>query len=86
MGKFMLAHLQDGEYNGVRILQPETAQLMHTQSYAFDPQLSGSAHGFIESSVKGRRLIGHGGAFNGWMTTLQLIPEEHAGIYVSASS
>ena len=39
-----------------------------------------------KSTVNGQRLIGHGGAFNGWMTTLQLIPEENAGIYVSANT
>jgi CubicO group peptidase (beta-lactamase class C family) len=49
MARFMLAHLQDGSYDGGRILGPETARLMQTQSYTFDPGLPGMAHGFIES-------------------------------------
>ena len=61
MGSFMLAHLQDGEYNGARILKTETAQLMHTQSNTFDAALPGMAHGFMEAQINGRRLIGHGG-------------------------
>ena len=82
MGKFMLAHLQEGEYNGVRILEPETARLMHTQSYTFDPALPGWAHGFEESTINGRRLIGHGGNHL-FSTLLELIPEEKVGFYVS---
>jgi len=82
MGKFMLAHLGEGEYNGVRILKPETARLMHTQSYTFDPALPGWAHGFEESSINDRRLIGHGGNHL-FSTILELIPEEKVGFYAS---
>ncbi len=83
MGKFMLAHLNDGEYDGARILQPETARLMHTQSYTFDPALPGLAHGFEEQIINGRRLIGHGGDHEGFHTSLRLIPEEKVGLYVA---
>lgn len=86
MGKFMLAHLNDGEYNGARILQPETTRLMHTQSYTFDPTLPGLAHGFEEQIINGRRLIGHGGDSAGFHTSLRLIPEEKVGIYVAFNS
>ena len=82
MGKFMLAHLQEGEYKGVRILEPETASLMHTQSYTLVPALPGYAHGFEESTINGRRLIGHGGKHL-FSTLLELIPEEKTGFYVS---
>jgi hypothetical protein len=83
MARFMLAHLQDGQYNGGRILKPETARQMHAQSYTFDPALPGVAHGFLESTLNGRRLIGHGGDLHGWRSMLQLIPEEQAGMFVS---
>ena len=86
MGKFMLAHLQDGEYNGVRILQPETARLMHSQSYTFDPALTGIAHGFMEWTINGRRLIGHGGDLDGFVTEMRLIPEERVGFFVCYNS
>ena len=86
MGKFMLAHLNDGEYDGARILQPETARLMHTQSYTFDPKLPGSAHGFEEQIINGWRLIGHSGDHAGFHTSLRLIPEEKVGIYVAFNS
>jgi CubicO group peptidase (beta-lactamase class C family) len=59
MGRFMLAHLQDGLYNNVYILKPETARLMHTRSYTFDPALPGWAHGFEESSLIKRLVSTH---------------------------
>ncbi|HSN75614.1 MAG TPA: serine hydrolase domain-containing protein, partial [Anaerolineae bacterium] len=86
MARFMLAHLQDGEYDSARILKAETAQLMHTQSYTFDPALPGMAHGFMESQINGQRLIGHGGDLSSFHTLLSLIPEEQTGIYVSYNS
>lgn len=86
MGSFMLAHLQDGEYNGARILKTETAQLMHTQSNTFDPALPGMAHGFMEAYINGRRLICHGGDTYQFTTLLALLPEEHTGIYFSYNS
>src|SRR4051794_37659313 len=45
MGRFMIAHLQNGEYNGQRILQPATAQLMHSRANTPFPHLDGMAHG-----------------------------------------
>jgi CubicO group peptidase (beta-lactamase class C family) len=86
IGKFMLAHLQGGEYNGGRILQPETVRLMHSQSYTFDPALTGIAHGFAEWMINGRRLIGHGGHIPEFITELRLIPAEGVGIYVCYNS
>lgn len=83
MGRFMLAHLQDGEHNGARILQPETARLMHTQSYAYDPAMTGFAHGFAEFKVNGRKLIGHGGHLPEFITELRLLVDEKVGIFVS---
>ena len=33
MSHFMIAHLQNGQYNGAQILKPETAQLMHSRAF-----------------------------------------------------
>ena len=61
MGRFMIAHLQNGQYNGNRILQPATAQLMHAQANLPFPHLDGMAHGFYETNINGMRVIAHGG-------------------------
>ncbi len=56
---------------------------MHTQSFSFDPVLSGTAHGFFESTLNDRRTLSHGGDYPPFDTLLALIPEENTGIYVS---
>ena len=61
MTKYMIAHLQNGEYNGARILKPETAQLMHSRTFGLVPEMNGMAYGFIEEARNGHRIIGHGG-------------------------
>jgi len=49
MAKFMMAHINDGELGGKRILKAETAQLMHSRQFAPSPYVNGSGLGFYES-------------------------------------
>ena len=55
MAKFMIAHLQNGQLNGKSILQPATAQLMHSRANLPFPGLDGMAHGFYETNINGMR-------------------------------
>jgi len=71
MARFMIAHLQDGEYEGARILQPET---------------DGMCLGFYEESRNGHRIIGHGGDTNWFHSDLHLIPDANVGFFVSYNS
>lgn len=41
MANFMLAHLNNGEFNGKRILNSDTAARMHTHQYPEDGRLAG---------------------------------------------
>jgi len=70
MARFMIAHLQNGELDGQRILQEETALQMHSQLYTPDPRLESMAHGFWENTENGQRLVFHGwpgcGATGAW--------------------
>ncbi|MGB7174127.1 MAG: serine hydrolase domain-containing protein, partial [Candidatus Acidiferrales bacterium] len=83
---FMIAHLQDGTYNGASILSPETVQLMHTRQYAPDPGVNGFCLGFYEDSRNGHRIIGHGGDTLYFHSDLKLILDEDTGIFVSYNS
>ncbi len=83
---FMIAHLQDGEYNGARILKPATAQLMHARQLGLDPQLNAMALGFYEESVYGRRIIGHGGDTQYFHSDLHLMLADKVGFFVSYNS
>ena len=83
MSKFMLAHLNNGELNGKRILKADTVRLMHSKLWAGDERLSGMAHGFYERHFNGHRLIGHGGDTLQFHTDMVLDKAEDLGIFVS---
>jgi CubicO group peptidase (beta-lactamase class C family) len=81
MGRFMLAHLQQGRLDGQMMLDPATTALMHTPSVAADPGFGTIAHGFFHSTQNGRKLIGHGGDTIVYHTDMNLLPEEGVGIF-----
>ena len=82
---FMIAHLQDGQYGNVRILKPETAQLMHKRAFANDPRLPAMALGFYEQEFNGVRVIGHGGDTQHMHTEMYIVPEAQVVHHVAAS-
>jgi CubicO group peptidase (beta-lactamase class C family) len=86
MSHFMIAHLQNGDYNGSRILKPETAQLMHSRAYEVLPTLNGMAYGFYEESRNGRRIIGHGGDSQWFHSDMHLMLDDHIGFFISYNS
>ena len=83
MAKFMLAHLDNGAFNGQRILSDSTARLMHARAFGHDKRLPGFALGFYEKSSHGLRIIGHGGDTRFFHTDLALVPDEKLGVFVS---
>ena len=85
MTHFMIAHLQDGEYNGARILQPQTAQLMHHAAFGNNPKLPEMALGFYEQDMNGQHVIGHEGDTQYFHSALFLIPDKQVGIFMSYS-
>ena len=86
MGRFMIAHLQDGELDGKRILKPETARLMHNSPTTFIPGLNRMELGFFETNVNGRQVIAHLGDTSDFHTSLHLFENEDTGFYVSFNS
>ncbi|HKU15678.1 MAG TPA: serine hydrolase domain-containing protein [Steroidobacteraceae bacterium] len=86
MARFMLAHLQDGALGDAHILEPETAQMMHTRVMSPDPALNGHALGFYETYINGRRIIGHGGDTGFFHSILSLMPETGIGLFASVNT
>jgi len=83
---FMLAHLQDGKYENVQILKPETAQLMHSRQFANLPQTNAMCLGFYEETRNGHRIIGHGGDTLYFHSDLHLMADTGVGFFVSYNS
>ena len=86
MARFMIAHLQDGEYNGQRILQAATAQLMHSTALNNIPPLNSMLLGFYQMNRNGHRIIGHGGDSQWFHSELSLFLDDHLGMFVSMNS
>jgi CubicO group peptidase (beta-lactamase class C family) len=86
MAHFMIAHLQNGEYHGNRILKAETAEMMHNSPLTVLPPLNRMELGFFETNVNGREVIAHLGDTQSFHTSLHLFLKEGVGFYVSFNS
>ena len=86
MAHFMIAHLQNGEYHGNRILRAETAETMHNSPLTLLPPLNRMELGFFETNVNGREVIAHLGDTQTFHTSLHLFLKEGVGFYVSFNS
>jgi CubicO group peptidase (beta-lactamase class C family) len=83
---FMIAHLQLGRFGDSRILSETTAQTMHEVLFRHAPEVNAMAHGFIDMSMNGQRVIGHGGDTLWFHSELALLPEHQLGFFVSFNS
>jgi CubicO group peptidase (beta-lactamase class C family) len=86
MAHFMIAHLQEGEYNGNRILSAATARRMHDSPLTLLPPLNRMELGFFETNINGREVIAHLGDTQYFHTSLHLFLKEGVGFYVSFNS
>jgi len=86
MAHFMIAHLQNGEYHGNRILRAETAEMMHNSPLTLLPPLNRMELGFFETNVNGREVVAHLGDTQYFHTSLHLFLKENVGFYVSFNS
>lgn len=83
MARFMIAHLQDGEYEQARILKPETARQMRTSLFTHDPRIEGMAYGFMRMNYAGEQIVEHGGDTIAFHSFFVMLPERKSGFFVS---
>ncbi len=82
---FMLAHLNEGEYNGVSFLRPETVAMMQQVQFANHEALAekdGTGLGWFHARHNGYDSYGHGGDWEGAAANIVLIPELNLGVTV----
>jgi CubicO group peptidase (beta-lactamase class C family) len=82
MGRFMLAHLQDGRYGETAVLQPASVQAMQRRQYTPDPRLDGMGYGFMLQQVNGHDVVFHRGSAFQFNAGLYLLPAENVGLFV----
>jgi CubicO group peptidase (beta-lactamase class C family) len=86
MAHFMIAQLQNGQYGSTRILQAQTAELMHSQQYVPAPGINGFDLGFYQENRNGLRIIGHGGDTVYFHSDLHLLLDQNIGVFMSFNS
>ncbi|MDD1720852.1 MAG: beta-lactamase family protein [Euryarchaeota archaeon] len=85
VAKFMIAHLNNGEYNGTRILNTSTAQDMHSAHFTPDPYTKFGL-GFFMGNQNNESCISHTGDAEYFRTAILLWPERNVGLFVSYNS
>lgn len=86
MARFMVAHLRGGLYGDARILQPQTADQMHSIQPRIYPALNGMALGFYETSRNGHKILAHNGGTQFFHSDLHLFMDDDVGIFICLNS
>lgn len=86
MGRFMIAHLQNGAFGSSRILQEDTAVKMHGTATTMIPPLDRMLLGFYENNVNGHRVVTHAGDTQWFHSELNLFVDDGVGVYISVNS
>jgi CubicO group peptidase (beta-lactamase class C family) len=86
MTRFMLAFLAEGTLDGATILKPETVRAMQARQFEVHPALRAMGLIFIDYSMNGQRIIGHGGDTIYFHSDMILMPDAKVGLYISYNS
>lgn len=86
MARFLLLHMQNGQFEGERLLSPQTARQMREEVFSHDPRVQGMGYGFIRQKVNGMQLVGHAGDTFYSHTLFALVPERDLGIFLAYNS
>ncbi|MGH8042418.1 MAG: serine hydrolase domain-containing protein [Rudaea sp.] len=86
MAKFMLAQLDNGQYNGATLLSPAMIAEMHSPQSHMAPGLNGFDLGFYQENRNGLSIIGHAGDTNAFHSDLHLLLDKHVGLFMSFNS
>ncbi|HWA31465.1 MAG TPA: serine hydrolase domain-containing protein, partial [Rhizomicrobium sp.] len=86
VARFMLAHLNNGTYDGAQILKPETAATMHGISYPVPAHTEPMGLGFYHEDLNGHDVVSHGGDTIYFHSDLFLVLDKGVGLYYSQNS
>ncbi|HAE59907.1 MAG TPA: hypothetical protein DCG54_10490 [Anaerolineae bacterium] len=83
LGRFMLAHLNEGCVAGNCILRPETVSQMQSLQFNHSQQTDGMAYGIMRMRFNNQIVLWHTGRSPRFVTVLALLPEQNLGLFVS---
>lgn len=85
MLKYADFQMNDGTYNGKRLLEPESLRTLHTPQVRFAPHNS-VAHAFWVDDHRTSTTLEHGGGTVGQISLLTLVPEHNFSIITVTNS
>jgi CubicO group peptidase (beta-lactamase class C family) len=86
MARFMLAHMQQGRFEGQQILMPQTVSLMHNSANRLFPAMNAGLLGFYENSINGHRVVSHAGGLRWANSDLNMYVDDGVGIFINTNS
>ena len=85
MARFAIMLLDGGQYKGVRVLSPHSAQAMMTRQFTNHPDQPGFSFTMFEDRSYAVPGFSHGGSMAGFGTFLFLVPEHRLGVFVATN-
>ncbi|MFT3728832.1 MAG: serine hydrolase domain-containing protein [Terricaulis sp.] len=82
MARFMIAHLN----HGAGLLQPQTADMMHSYRDRQFPVVESMALGFYHEDLNGQNIIAHGGDTQWFHSNVALLLDQNIGVFISVNS
>jgi CubicO group peptidase (beta-lactamase class C family) len=86
MARFMLAHMQQGRFDGQQILMPQTVNLMHNSANRLFPKMNAGLLGFYENNINGHRVVSHAGGLRWANSDLNMYVDDGVGLFINTNS
>lgn len=87
MSNYISMYLNNGNFQGVQILDSTTVVQMHKTAFKHYPESdNGWLLGFYEYRWNGLRIVTHGGDTQGFASELLLIPEKNIGLFLCVNA
>jgi len=79
---FLIAHMNDGIWNDVRILNSTTVNLMHTAHFSPEDKYNYGLGWTIKNPVIGKKEYGHSGGYVGVLDLVTIIPDDGIAVMI----
>jgi hypothetical protein len=86
MAKFMIMYLNEGIYDGERILTAESVLQMQQEHVTGHPSMDGIGYGFYTRTMNNKSLVGHTGGMPTFSSVMALLPAHECGIFIAVNT
>jgi CubicO group peptidase (beta-lactamase class C family) len=77
---FIIAHMNEGVWNDVRILDEETVELMHKHHFSTDATFDYGLGWFVSYQENGNKVISHSGGYVGVLDLVTILIDEDIAV------